>query len=426
MAGTKRVRAGGAAFRYGPAQGERELAAFVEIASACFNVSEDDARGWLERGGLENLRLLREGGTVCAGLLLLPMGQWFGGRAVPMTGVAGVGVPAEQRGRGAALRLMRAALSELRAQGVALSTLYPATTALYRAAGYEVAGGRYAIDLKIGALRASSRDRALVVRRGGPSDEPEIQRVAADAARRSAGQLERNAFIWQRVRTPRGRIARDFVIEGATGLEGYAFLSQRAVAAVGEGHQYEIVATDTAAITPAATRRLLALLADHAGIASRAVLYGAAAHPVLTLLPERHYTVALVDPWMLRIVHLRAALERRGWPAGLQAELLLDVTDDVLPENAGRWRLRVSRGAARVEAVARAARAAGGARGARGARGAGGDAIALDVRALAPLFSGHLSPGQLEAAGLIAGPPAQLDLAGALFAGPAPAMTDMF
>jgi len=411
-----------AASGYGPPQDERELAAFAEVASACFNVSEEDTRAWFERGDVRNLRLQRQGDAVAAGLLLLPMGQWFGGRPVPMTGIAGVGVPAERRGQGAALSLVRAALAELRADGVALSTLYPATTTLYRRAGFEIAGGRYAITLRLHELRTRAGDRGLVTRRATPSDEPAIAEVAAEVARRGAGQLDRGPYIWRRVRQPRGRIVRDVVIEGPDGLEGYAYLSQRDVPR-DEGQEYAIVVTDAAAVTPAAGRRLLALLADHAGIARRAVLYGGPAHPLLLQLAERHYAVTLVDPWMLRIVDVRAALERRGWPAGVSAELQLELSDDVLPENAGTWTLAVAGGEARVTRAAAAAGASASAgAGARGRR----PAVRLDVRGLAPLYSGHLPPRQLQQAGLIEGDDAGLDLAAALFAGPAPAMSDMF
>ena len=419
MSRSRRDQAGagaGAASGYGPPQGERELAAYAEVASACFDVSEEDARAWFERGDTRNLRLLRRGDAVAAGLLLVPMGQWFGGRSVPMTGIAGVGVPAERRGQGAAVALVRAALAELRAGGVALSTLYPATTTLYRRAGFETAGGRYAIELRLHELRARGPDRALVARRATPADEPAIAEVAAEVARHGAGQLDRGPYIWRRVRQPRGRIVRDIVIEGSDGLEGYAYLSQREVPRA-EGHEYELVAPDAAAITPAAGRRLLALLADHAGIAKRAVLYGGPTHPLLLQLSERHYGVTLVDPWMLRIVDVRAALEGRGWPAGLSAELRLELGDDVLPENAGTWTLSVSQG------EGRATRAAAGAASGRGPRA---PALKLDVRGLSPLYSGHLSPGQLRQAGLIEGDAAAFELAAALFAGPAPAMSDMF
>jgi predicted acetyltransferase len=417
-------RADGGRSSYGPPRGERELAAFAEIASACFNVSEEDARAWFRRGGERNLRLFRAGGAVAAGLLLVPMGQWFGGRSVPMTGIAGVGVPAERRGRGAARTLMRAALTELRRSGLALSTLYPSTTTLYRSVGFEVAGGRHALSLQLGALRAAPPDRGLGVRRATPADEPAIARVASEVARAGAGQLDRGEYIWRRVRQPRDRIVRDVVIEGRRGVEGYAYLSQRDVSRP-EGAEYEILATDAAAVTPAAGRRLLALLGDHAGIAKRAVLYGGPAHPLLMLLPERHYSVALVDPWMLRIVDLRAALERRGWPAGVQAELQLELSDEVLPGNAGTWRLSVAAGAARVTSVARGAAKGTTRRATRKPVGAL-PALRLDARGLAPLYSGNLSPWQLRQVGQLDGDEAELDLAAALFAGPAPAMSDMF
>jgi len=410
-------QAGRASSGYGAPRGERDLAAFAEVASACFDVSLEDTRAWFERGDLRNLRLLRQGESVAAGLLLVPMGQWFGARVVPMTGLAGVGVPAERRGQGAARSLLQAVLKELREAGVALSTLYPSTTTLYRSVGFEVAGGRYALELRLAELRAGRADRALAVRRATPADEPAIAEVAAEVGRRGTGALERGAYIWRRVRQPRGRIVRDLVIVGAGGLEGYAYLSQREVPR-SEGHEYEVVATDAAAATPAAGRRLLALLADHSGIARRAVLYGGPAHPLLMLLPERHYSVTLVDPWMLRIVDVRSALESRGWPAGVQGELALELSDALLPPNAGRWTLKVAAGSASVTRTAPSRTSARGA--------AGGPALRLDVRGLAPLYSGHLSPWQLRQAGLLDGDEAALDLAAALFAGPAPAMSDMF
>ncbi|HZM00717.1 MAG TPA: sterol carrier protein domain-containing protein, partial [Planctomycetota bacterium] len=146
---------------------------------------------------------------------------------------------------------------------------------------------------------------------------------------------------------------------------------------------------------------------------------GGPAHPLLLLLAERHYSVALVDPWMLRVVDLPAALEQRGWPAGVRAELRLELSDDVLPENAGRWRLSVAEGSARVARLAPGAPSA--------ARGSPAPPVLrLDVRGLAALYSGHLSPGLLQQAGLLDGDAAALELAAALFAGPAPAMADMF
>jgi predicted acetyltransferase len=57
----------------------------------------------------------------------------------------------------------------------------------------------------------------------------------------------------------------------------------------------------------------------------------------------------------------------------------------------------------------------------------GGDGrLRLDVRALAPLYSGHLSPHALHAVGALEADEGSLAVAAALFGGPAPAMPDMF
>ena len=46
---------------------------------------------------------------------------------------------------------------------------------------------------------------------------------------------------------------------------------------------------------------------------------------------------------MLRVVDVAAALSLRGYSPGVTGEVHFDVTaDEVLPENAGRWVLRVS------------------------------------------------------------------------------------
>ena len=92
-------------------------------------------------------------GTPAGGLALYRMGQWFGGRPVPLVGVGAVAIAPEHRGTGTAERLMEGTLRELRAEGIALSGLYPATQRLYRKGGYEQAGGRYHYSMPLARLR---------------------------------------------------------------------------------------------------------------------------------------------------------------------------------------------------------------------------------------------------------------------------------
>src|SRR5690606_17876867 len=120
-----------------------------------FGLAPERARKWVV-DHLSGIRALRRRGQVLGGLLLIPMGQFFGCRRVSMTGVAGVSVVPAARGQGVATRLMTAALREMR-RGNALSALYPATMPLYRRVGYELAGARYRVEVPVRLIGAAER-----------------------------------------------------------------------------------------------------------------------------------------------------------------------------------------------------------------------------------------------------------------------------
>ncbi|HEX8440750.1 GNAT family N-acetyltransferase, partial [Archangium sp.] len=89
------------ALNFGPPQGERELAAVDDIVSQAFGMAPEEMLPWrqkVEAGGGQ-LRVLREGGSVVASLVFIPMGQWLGGRRVAVTGIGGVGVAPARRGQ---------------------------------------------------------------------------------------------------------------------------------------------------------------------------------------------------------------------------------------------------------------------------------------------------------------------------------------
>ena len=137
-------------------------------------------------------------------------------------------------------------------------------------------------------------------------------------------------------------------------------------------------------------------------------LHAGPSDPLLLLLPEQSWKVERRWEWMLRICDVGAAIEARGFPAGFTLQLQLEVMDDVIPENAGRWRLAIG-GGGHAEAT-------------RGGRGR----VRIDARGLASLYSGRSSAHELARAGLLSGPDADLDALSAAFAGPAPWMPDMF
>ncbi|KFA93367.1 GNAT family N-acetyltransferase [Archangium violaceum] len=389
---------------FGPPQGEREHTAAADIWAQAFALAPEDARGWHKKieAGEARMCVLREGGSVAATIVLIPMGQWFNGRRVPMVGIGGVGVAPERRGQGTATRLMRTALRELRSQGAPLASLYPATQPLYRRVGFEQSGSRQEIRVRLHGL--DFQERTLALRPVTEADVPALRDVYRRYAQRQQGWIDRTAYTWNRVTHPRGETAYGYLVEGRAGIEGYVYLTRRLVS---QGLVQELNLTDIVALTPAAGRRLLSFLGDHRSMAQEVVWRGGPADPLLFQLREQTYEVKHLFHWMLRLLDVPAALQARGYPAGLSGALHLEVEDDLFPENHGRFVLEVENGEAEVR------------------RGGDGD-VKLHVRALAPLYSGFLSPAALQGAGALEADESSLRTAAAIFSGPPPAMPDMY
>ncbi|HEY9599261.1 MAG TPA: sterol carrier protein domain-containing protein, partial [Cyanophyceae cyanobacterium] len=182
--------------------------------------------------------------------------------------------------------------------------------------------------------------------------------------------------------------------------EGYVIFKQRS-----EDGNIEI--RDWVVLTVAAARRLLTFLADHRSLVNKVLWYGSPLNPLLLLLPEQSDRIKQLARWMLRIIDVPKALEQRGYPVELEAELHLNVRDNLLLENNGRFILTASGGRGEVTP-------------------GGTGELQLDVRGLAPLYTGLFTPHQLALTGQLEANNAALSVATQLFAGSEPWMSDRF
>ena len=380
-----------------------ELLRFGAIAARSLGVPPDRAAIWMARVGARNVRVVRRGADVVAGLAVLPMGHWFGGRAVPCAGISAVAVATEHRSRGIAGEMMRTALEEARRDGIPLSSLYPATFPVYRAAGYETAGNRFVYRVPLTSLGPGAREPE--VREATAGDHATLRALYDARARCIAGAVERTPYFWTRIFEPFGEEARSYLVGGDGEPEGYVVVSYRP--APSPLAPNDLPVRDVVARTPGAARRILRLLADHRSIARTATLTCGPGDPLLMHAREERLEVAEMQRWMLRVVDVRSALERRGWSPYVRGELQLDVRDPLLRDNARRWVLEVAGGRAQV-------------------REGGSGAVVLDVRGLASLYAGFLPAEELRVSGLCQGSDADLARASALFAGPAPWLADFF
>jgi len=371
-----------------------DLDALVRIQCRAFDCTVEDGQFYRELTGDRNQRTVEVAGETAGGLSLIPMGQYFGGKSVAMTGIGGVAIAPEYRGGGIATRLMVDTVKELHASGVALSALYPATEPLYRRAGYEQAGLQ--LSMRLALFSIGARERELPCTRIDDSTMEAVHAIHSRFASHHPGNLDRTNFRWSVIRK---------------GTEGFlfgdeAYLFYKTLTIPGEPRKL-LLLVDHAALTPRGVRRVLAFLADHASLYREALLMVGPSDPFLATLSEQRYTPHGLDHWMLRITHLESAIAQRGYHPGRSAELHLRVFDDAIAAHDGHWILRIQDGTGHAE---------------RGGRGE----IALDIRALASLYSGHLSVRTLQTTGWIEGPAAALTAAQGVFAGPAPWMSDGF
>ncbi|MBW7903938.1 MAG: GNAT family N-acetyltransferase [Phycisphaerae bacterium] len=374
---------------------------YAALLSRTFHSPRERSDLYLAAIGRENLRGVRLDEEFAGGLALLPMGQYFGGRSVPMTGVAAVAIEPAARARGAASALMRAALTELHAGGVALSALYPATQPVYRRAGYEIAGSQFEVSLALRQIDV--RDHELSLRPEREADRAGVESLYRRWAAARDGNLDRSAMIWDRVRDFRGERMDGYVVCDGERIEGYMYCVERA----GAPFPHALFIQDVVAVTPAAGRRLLAFMAEHRSMCETGTFTSGPADALLAHLAEQAWKMTARTAWMLRLVDVRRALAARGYPLGLRGELHLEVRDDVLPQNAGRIVLAVADGCGEV-------------------RPGGRGAFRIDVRGLAALYSGHFSPAQAQACGYLDTGEDEQRVAAAMFGGPAPWMRDSF
>jgi predicted acetyltransferase len=381
-----------------------DLDAQLDLAERAFGViSPADRAAWL-RGTEMRIAAGRFlgaflGGRPVGSASWHDMRQWWAGRALPMAGVAGVKIAPDARGQGLGRQLMTEVLRVMAAAGYPLSALYPATMAIYRSLGWELAGGRYRATIPARSLRSLASPE----RPPGPNDT-----AAADFRQAAPGDGATIVSVLGRAHEASrdcGPLTRDVEsVENwlAGGDSTYRYISDDAFLAYRWKHGNEVLAADWAiATTPAAERAMWSILAGHSSIADTVQVFTWPGGPISWLLRERDARFASLGMWMLRVIDAPSAVARRGFGRGVGGSVRMRV-EDSLPVNAGAWELTVADGAGKLERAEAAP-----------------SALTVGARGLAALYAGTPVP-TLRLAGLAAdGSPADDEFLAAAFPGPA-------
>ena len=312
------------------------------------------------------------------------------GGIVPAAHVTLVGVSPGYRRRGLLTRMMRRQLADARALGEPVALLWASEGPIYQRFGYGLASTRLTIEADTRAVRLLP---------GVPVGTGRT-RIAAPAASRKA-----MTELYERLRPERpGWSSRDergwdytmadfsgrrqgftsqrvVLYEGADGLEGYAFWRTKgnwgSAGPCGEVRVRELVAA-----TPEAYTALwrFAFSID----LTRTVWHYMIApdEPLLYQVEEPSALSArLQHALWVRLLDVPAALRARSYRTGL--DLVLDVADDLIADNASRGRLVVRAGEVTCEPTT------------------DGPDLALDVATLGAAYLGGTSLTALAAAGRV-------------------------
>jgi predicted acetyltransferase len=386
-------------FEYGTISSLEDSQTLGMILQQCFNSSTEASEAYRARVGLENFRVIRRSGKIVGGLALLQMGQWFGSQCVPMAGIASVGVAPEHRGSGTALTLMQHTLQELAAQEVALSVLYPATQYFYRQVGYEQGGVRYNWEISTDDIHLKDRPLPIIPIHDDPLRHEVFANLYQQQAKANNGCLARNIAIWKGIFEPPFYA---YLIGEEAHPEGYLIFNQ-----LQENNRILIQIRDWALLTPAAIQRFWSFLGDHRSIVAKVRWHHSTFDALTFLLDERTAKIKNVGHWLLRIIDVQKALEKRGYPRGVETELHLEVQDDLLTQNNGRFILKVSEEKGEIYP-------------------GGSGELRLPIRSLSPLYTGLFTPGQLQRTGQLQATEKALSAATQLFSGNLPWMPDFF
>jgi predicted acetyltransferase len=324
------------------------------------------------------------------------------GTLAPVAGVSAVGVLPSYRRRGILTSLMRRQLDDLSEGGEAVAALFASEPGIYGRFGYGVSSmhtrfsirrgeGRMVIPAALGA--AAEQGGMGPVRLRSVAAEPataELAKVYEQAVPQRPGMLVRDDRWWQYALADpdwaRGGDGpqRCIVAEDSSGPRGYAVYSVSPSWDSDGLPNSTLTVSELMALDPQASTALWADLLTRDLVAEVTARLRPVDDPLLYLLADMRRARAKVsDGLWVRIIDIATALAQRHYAR--EVDVVIEVTDGLLPANAGRWHLQAGPGGTGASCERTSAPAD----------------VALPVASLGAAYLGGTRLGTLARAGLV-------------------------
>jgi predicted acetyltransferase len=274
------------------------------------------------------------------------------GAMLPAAGVSWVSVFPTYRGRGVMRSLVRRQLQDIKGRGEPVAVLLPTESALYGRYGYGMATRHASFTIRRGegALAPDAPSDPTIRLRIAATGEcrPELEQVYGAVLRSRPGFVARSGVWWDRAtRGPAGETPMSCLLaEDAAGPRGYALYT-------GDNrwededllHDCTLTIAELVAADPAAGAALWGDLLGRDLVTEVRARRRPADDPLLFQLSDsRRVRARVTDGLWARLVDLPAALSARRYSCPV--DTVIEVRDELLPDNAGRWHLRAEDGGA--------------------------------------------------------------------------------
>lgn len=312
------------------------------------------------------------------------------GGVVPTSGLTWVGVHPGHRRQGLLRAMIADHFSRSLARGEALSALYASETPIYQRFGYGRVGHILRMDIgRSPKLRdvPGAADLRVEFDVADADAHGDILRAVHRRMTRPGTIVDiheallRNLFFDAPEDREYNEPLRFVWVEDAEGPAAYALFVRRGVWERGQAAGQLFVKTWGAA-HPAALHRLVSVISDVDLMVQCHLPAVAPDSPLLSMLEDPRKSMDGVDNIWVRVLDVQQALTARRFSADVDA--VIELTDAMLPGNAGRWRIAAS--ADGQPAVTRTDDASD---------------LALDIRELSAAYLGGVSLVSLAGAGLV-------------------------
>ena len=321
------------------------------LLSTAFNdtPSEDEEADRVEHGIFEPDRSLvvTDGDEIVGHAASFTREMTVPGAVLPAAHVTMVGVVPTHTRRGLLRRMMIRQLRDVRELGEPFAALWASEGRIYQRFGYGLAAPKLGFEIDSREVRLPEPDPTA-----GPSKlrgielaaaQPELAKVYDQMRTDRPGWSSRDDRWWAYVlldtpnRRDGGTPRRVLLHEGPSGVDGYALWRGKSLWD-DSGPRGDVLVREVVATTLTGYLAMWRFLLSVDLTRTTRYWMGSVDEPLLYLANEpRRLGARLGDGLWVRLVDVGSALAGRRYQAPV--DVVFEITDALLPENAGRWRL---------------------------------------------------------------------------------------